>query len=457
MPTIKEGPRTWSMERDDEGHREYKIRWIVLADSIEDGPANILQTPGLPEPGDTWLVGQDIDVWAWCRPTTSVRILQEREGDPNVLWQVDQTFSTKPPGRDRTRAQDTKIEDPLIEPPKIGGGMHKDKEEGIVDAAGRLITNSSWELIRGPQNEWDSSRPTLSIEHNVASLDFVLCSSMVDCVNDQPIFGFQRRCVKLSEFTWDRRYIGRNSVYWNRRFVFEINTKTWDREILDEGQKVLRGKWGDDGSWVLADINGDDPQQSNPAHFMRSIDRQGNPCKVILDGAGKPYDVAAGSLSKFLDDGQQYVGDIANEFQMVPPLTSTATITSPTGVTATPKPGGGLGGGPFSTNFVYVVTAIQDNGVETLVAANESATAFVDANNDPNGSILVEWNAVLGAIGYRIYAARESDLPSLSSYTPADNAHYKKIYERSGRPGTIRVAKYRAVNFQLLGLPLLIE
>lgn len=285
---IIDGQRTWSMTRDDEGHRDYKIAHLVRCD-YTDGPANVINTAGLPLPGSVWNFDADYDPWAFCRPTATVSIHMEREGDPANYWKVEQTFSTRP----LKKCQDTPFEDPLLEPIKISGTFSKYQEEATHDRYGMPVVTSSFEQIRGPSVEFDRNRPTVRMEMNVAGLNLGLLASMVDNVNDAPLWGLLRRCVKLSNVSWEQKYYGQCYLYYTLSMDFDINFETFDRELLDEGYKVLNGEWDGD-NWVLKNIvdkNGNDlgpPDFMNPAHYDLAVDKKGNPMKILLNGEGLP-------------------------------------------------------------------------------------------------------------------------------------------------------------------------
>lgn len=302
---IQGGPRTWSGDWDDEGYRTYVIEWLVLA-NVTDGPANVLRTPGLLLPGAAWLVDADIDLWSWVRAKRSARIHQEKEGDPNRWWKVTQYASNKPPDRDKQRCQDSEIEDPLLEPQKISGGFIKFTEEGTRDRHNNPITNSAHEQIRGPQNEWDAGRQTVRIEQNVPLLQVPLVASMMHHLNDAPLWGLPARCIKLSNFTWERRFHGLCYLYYTRTFEFEVWTREdpdtletvsgWDRDLLDEGTKALRGDWQRDPTstfykqYVVAPDLDITTAYHNPSNFTRFKDWNGENTKTILNGKGRPYD-----------------------------------------------------------------------------------------------------------------------------------------------------------------------
>lgn len=283
--SVKGGPRVWSGERDDEGFREYKVVHLVKCTSVNDGPSVVMLASGLPAIGSVWNFGNDLDTWAFCYPYMKVSIHQEKEGDPNLWWRVEQKFSTRP----LTRCQDTPVEDPLLEPQKVSGNFRNFTIEAVYDRNGNLIKSSSHEQIRGRQVEFDNNKPSVVVQQNVASLGLSTFAQMIDTVNDGPMWGLPARCVKLSNAPWERKYYGTCNIYYTRTFEFDIDYDTFDRTVLDEGTKVLHGHWDTTTEvWTLDNINGSPPSASNPTHFDRYKDKFGENTRTILDGAGKP-------------------------------------------------------------------------------------------------------------------------------------------------------------------------
>jgi hypothetical protein len=289
---LKDGPRTWRGGRDEEGYREFFVRHLVYTDSPRDGPYTVMNTPGLPLPGAPWAFDNDLDPWAFCKPDMTVTILQEREGDPNIWWAVDQTFTTKP--LPKSRCQEQQPEDPMQEPMKFSGSLVKYTEEATFDRFNQPILTSSHEQIRGPVVEFDRNRPTLRIEQNVLLLELAVCNAMVDTVNDAEIWGYPRRCVKLGGFSWEEKYYGTCYRYYTRVFDFEFNANTFDREAIDEGTKVLHGRWNPTtGAWQLINLpDGSTPDHLNPSHFIRATDRLANPIRMVLNGEGVPAETS---------------------------------------------------------------------------------------------------------------------------------------------------------------------
>lgn len=300
------GLKKWSMTRDAEGHRTYKATVMVQTNAPGiDGPAEALQTPGLPLEGDIWDVSGDVDVWAWFRSDATVT--PEDTNRPSPIWFVEMTASTKPPAPDKRRCKDTRIEDPLLEPQKIGGSFENNKIEAVSDRFGNPVVSSSHEQLRGPQVEFNDPRPKVWVEQNVADLQLPLVASLFahgGAVNDAPMWGLDAGMIHLCGFTWERKYYGSCYVYFTRKFEFEINYEGWDRDVLDEGTKALWGEFdGTTGNYVLMNIGGSPPNPHNPQHFKRFTDRAGNPCRVILDGSGLPAGVQVGTGSGIASGG----------------------------------------------------------------------------------------------------------------------------------------------------------
>lgn len=300
-PSDNPGPTNWTVTRDAEGHREYKIMFQVKADSQFVGPNEVLNTAGLPQVGDQWALGDDADEFAWCLPTAKASPRLTKEA--NYFWDTEHTFSTKPPAADKQRCNDTQIEDPLLEPQKISGSFTETKWEASTNRFGVPITTSSWEQIRGPQVEFDITKPTVKIEQNVPVLALPVLARMGNTVNAFPLWGMAPRHIKLSKISYERKFFGKCSVYFTRSLEFDIDTSTagFDRDVLDEGTKVLNGHWdATTGEWVLDNIDGAAPDPTNPKHFIRFKDKNGENARVVLNGAGLPAGVVTASGNFFV-------------------------------------------------------------------------------------------------------------------------------------------------------------
>jgi hypothetical protein len=411
VAVIVPGQRNWSVSRDSEGYKTYKIVHRVACDE-GDGPNTALTAPGLPVPGQIWDFDNDYDPNAWCTPESSANPVVTNE--PNMYFDVEHNFTSKPLGRDATKDR----ADPLSEPPKISISFSKTTEEASHDRFGRMITNSAWEQMRGKHVEFDTGHIIVKIEQNLATVDLPSHAAAYQTVNMVMLWGMPPRTVKLSNSSIEESYytpttttttttpfgatttsqftttttapptIASQVKYYHRNLEFEVNAKGWDRDLLDEGTKVLWGRWksvvttstttttttttpagqttapptttstaagatttqaattttlptpqkADPVQWELLPVDSDGtmPNRFNPTHFMRYTDRSGNPLRVILNGKGLPAGTVAPVGLKYLCIVNGPAGSLADTNSWVavpkprPPNTETGQSTFPT-------------------------------------------------------------------------------------------------------------------------------
>ena len=290
---------------DNDGHRGYKASALVESTTLLDGPYDVLQLFGIPRVGDPYTLYGGTDEYALCQPGRTV-VPHESDNGKVKIWKVNLTFSTKPNGR----CQEASFTTPLEEPMKIKITSNKRTVEATQDRFGLPIRNSAHELVKGPIIEFDEGTLTVEIEQNVLNSELNLVTLCFNRVNSGPLWGLGRRKIRLTGASADRQVFGRCSYYWHRSLKFDIDDKTFDRDVLDEGTKVLQGHWatkaeleasgtgtptgtGTQGQppevgWVIDRINGRLPDPNNPSHFKRYQDREGNLARVILNGSGLP-------------------------------------------------------------------------------------------------------------------------------------------------------------------------
>src|SRR5260370_27781801 len=221
--------------RDKEGHRTYKVKYTITHDP-STGPAALRNTPFLPISGSIWEWGlgsydiaghltginaTEFDNFAFCYWADEIKPCSGLTDEPPTQSEAIFTFSTRPENK-FCRTQE--VEDPLQEPYKVSGSFSKYTEEALYDRFGRRITNSAWEQIRGPVNEWDKNRIIIKLENNVgsASQGYILPSQFIDCVNIAPLWGFPARTIKLSSAPWEAKFWVSCALYYTRTLEFEI-------------------------------------------------------------------------------------------------------------------------------------------------------------------------------------------------------------------------------------------
>jgi hypothetical protein len=284
MSASVKGRISWDLTRDNDGHRNYDLKMLVKCTSTSDGPNTVMSASGLPIIGSTWAYGNDNDPWAFCYP--NLKVTPVNTGEPNIWWEVDQKFSTKP----LSRCQDDTIEDPLQEPARISGSFARYQQEVERDRNSKLIKSSSHEVVRGIEK--DASRPNVVIEFNSSTLQLEVLASMIDTVNSEPMWGLDSRKIKLTTISWDRRVNGTCNFYFTQRLQFEIRYEGWDiDDLVDKGFKCLRGKWNKSGTGTGATYSwsqdtGVDPQDPDDFIVAKDSNDENTPAETLLDGSG---------------------------------------------------------------------------------------------------------------------------------------------------------------------------
>ena len=248
MSGVSRGRIGWSLDTDDEGHRTYKLLTLVemltsinpLVAETDDGPERALNsTPGLPAIGSFWQQGNDVDQWATLWPTMKIRTYKPKGGEPGNFFSIEQIFST----RSFRTCQSVTISNPLLEPQKISGTFIKYTREARFDVNGNPIVSSSHESYTGADVEIDNNRPSIRIEQNVSVLQLGLLASMVDTINQFPMWGLAPKTIKLSNVSWERKIQGICGYYYNRILDFDINFNTFNIIVPDEGyHEVIEGE-----------------------------------------------------------------------------------------------------------------------------------------------------------------------------------------------------------------------
>lgn len=285
--------QAWSMTSDEEGYRDYEIAFRVEVDPVVHGPYQAWMCPGLPLVGTAWEeFGAVPDDQAFF--TSAGRVVQVGREPGNKFFDVILRASTKPVKDCQTSVG----QDPVTIPDRIHVRTVNYQTEGTFDRNDDPIVNSAFEQIRGPQNEWDAHRLQVTVEQNVSAMELDVVEGLMHHLNDAEMWGFPARTIKLSAFEVERKYKASCEKYYLRRLTFDI-ARDFDRCLLDEGTKVLRGKWDTVrgsptyGQWLIADDE-DGPfgkvSAEDPKNFIRYKDWNGENTRVILNGHGVPYD-----------------------------------------------------------------------------------------------------------------------------------------------------------------------
>lgn len=264
------GLKNQSFQRDEEGHRSYELTWHFRTDSYLDGPETVLQAVNALFPvGGIYVLDNDLDPWAFCTPELTIAPHTDvEEGEPVADWTVVNKYTTKP----MHRCNSTTIDNPLLEPYNISGDFIHVSREMKVDKDGRPLIHPNFEPILGPEVEEKVSHPSVSISFNSAVLPLAAFNLLINRVNDAPLWGFPKRCVRFTDAKWERALYGVCFYYYKIQYTFEMNIETFDKRIPAIGMKVLKF-----GGW-----------EGNPAHYEIYKDpKEENGGPVALDVNGK--------------------------------------------------------------------------------------------------------------------------------------------------------------------------
>lgn len=241
------GIKRWSGRIDSTGHRIYTLVVRIFTSDINDGPYTVMNTPGLPQVGDLWHFGNDVDSWVWCTPKCSATPMANEES--NTEWELEMEFSNLP----MNRCFFDPISDPTDEPPKASGSFVTYTRQALYDMNGDALINSAYQFIKEffPQEvEKDEARPTVTIEQNIATLPLMTYVQMIHTLNDDYLWGLPARSIKLSRITWSRKLYGICTYYYTQGLDFDIRIPDpndpyatgaggFDRVVPDRGSKVL--------------------------------------------------------------------------------------------------------------------------------------------------------------------------------------------------------------------------
>jgi len=261
-----------SLEIQEDFHRNYKIKWLIETDDVRDGPTRVMNCPGVPSIGSLWQFGNDNDQFAYCWPQWSVSQFNSSSHEPNTLWVLEQPYSTR---FNQTGMNASQVENPFAMPADLSGTFVKYQQEQRFDFEGKVIRSMSFEPIRGKMVEFDANRPTVSISMNYPQLGLNVFAFMIDNVNESAMWGVGARCVKLSNIRWTRN-VWRFGYFYTRAYDFDVDFKTFDRTIPEEGTKKLM----------------EGGNKNNPKHWKVRMDEEQNIVRMpfYYDKDGKDWD-----------------------------------------------------------------------------------------------------------------------------------------------------------------------
>lgn len=264
---------------DKDWHRIYTSVYLTFTTSKADTGLTAVNAPNIPEYGSHFQAGNDEDPWAFAIAAQARSVESDNEKF-HRKWYVTITHSTQP----RIRCADFQRENPIDEPPIISGSFAQFTRPAEKDRDDKPILNSAEEPFV-PAIEVDDARDTLIIEVNTAEIDLQQRADARNKVNSDPIWGLDKRHVKMAQWQWRVMHFGKCNPFINNVFEFHIGDEPWNHKQLDAGFRDLNPFW----------VAGDPLEEKHktimdgrdhPRHMPTPLDGSG---AILADGADAVY------------------------------------------------------------------------------------------------------------------------------------------------------------------------
>lgn len=203
--------------------REYTTNYQVIAheDAAPDLVATAVDSEGnrIPKYGEYYIYKNNPDIWAACYAISATSdFVKIKHGDNNAYkWVVTVKHST-----DREDAQPNKRDNPLNDPPVIGGTFQPFNKAIYFDADGNLAANTAGFPITPPIQRTHQN-DTLTIRKNTVSISLPQRTTFMNRVNSVPIWGLLARQVKLTAWRYTINRIGDLLDYVTHDYEFVIS------------------------------------------------------------------------------------------------------------------------------------------------------------------------------------------------------------------------------------------
>jgi hypothetical protein len=203
--------------------RAYVRSFRVVTDSHLDGPAAVVNAPGIPTVGTQYITASESDLGAILKNKES----NQSSEDP-LVWTVSCNYDSETP--DPADAE----ENPLARPIKWKFSFQKESQAVHQDLDGRGVVNSAGQPFL-PPTEISVTRPLITAEKNQSSFSFSFVSGVVDCVNSVAWNGFPIGTVKIDSVEASSEFEN-NVGFWKLNWTFSVNWEGWiPTKILDAG------------------------------------------------------------------------------------------------------------------------------------------------------------------------------------------------------------------------------
>lgn len=221
----KVGARTGHATTNNE--RTYTKTFIVETDSVNDGIITVGNAAGIPERGEVYACGSDVDIGAVLE-SVSVR----QSPNSQLVYEVVATFKTRP-GQDPTKQH----KNPLMRYPDIEWSLSQHQRIITKDIVnGNNIENSANDPFSDPI-EIDQSRAVLRVTINQTTNPQYKANYYCDCINSDGFAGASAEHAKVAsiggQFCWED-----DIPYWRNTYEIHFHPEGFKKKIIDQGYRA---------------------------------------------------------------------------------------------------------------------------------------------------------------------------------------------------------------------------
>ena len=269
--SIEEAPESPKGRAMADGSRAYTRIFYVTTDDDDDGPRVVLANGNLPQPGDMYIGGNDVDTSAFAKEADC-----QRHPEVKRRWTATYMYDTK-------FEESQNQPNPLDRPPEVNFSFQSFEEPLDKDKNNKAMVNAAGKPFEGVTKT--RSIPVLQITRNEVGFSMPSDIDYIDKLNSDTFFGFAPGKCKMQNISARRRF--ENEIqYYERTYEVTIapTSDDWQKVLLNAGYMKRTAA----GSTVLEHIiMGDKTAASEP----QLLSTGGETVVVSTDANYKIFDI----------------------------------------------------------------------------------------------------------------------------------------------------------------------
>lgn len=213
--------------KNEKGQRIYTQMWDVYCDSSNDGPKTIMDHASIPQIGDPYAFGSEVDPGAIL-----VNVGLSRFSPPSLAsgssvlwrWQLKLDYKVADPAEGD--------ENPLLRPVEIRGGAALFVNQTTKDKDGNVMKNAATEAL--PPTDIDDAMFEVEFVRNESSSPASFIPSYINHINSFTIWGGDVHTWKCQDIRYEKKTEG-IYTYWQVTYRFRYNPDSYVLQRVNEG------------------------------------------------------------------------------------------------------------------------------------------------------------------------------------------------------------------------------